>query len=361
MAVAEKEIFSSLEVAPRPAVPSPPRKKLRRRAGRDWYQPLRRLIQGLFLALNILIGLQFVLFVRYFESGGRSAHVPRPAGVEGYLPIAGLMNLKYFLVTGEIPGIHPAAMILLSAFLLISIIFRKAFCSWLCPVGTLSEALWKLGRKLLKKNWIMPRWLDIPLRGLKYLVLGLFFYAVASMSTAAIAAFLSSPYGVVADVKMLSFFRYLSETAALTIVALVILSVFYQNFWCRYLCPYGALMGLASLISPARIRRESNLCVDCGKCAKACPSLLAVDKLVTIRSAECSACMECVTVCPAEGALQLSLPHKRRIPAWALAAGVALIFIGIVGAAKLAGVWESAIPDTVYAHLLPLINQLQHP
>src|ERR1035437_8790231 len=41
-----------------------------------------------------------------------------------------------------------------------------------------------------------------------------------------------------------------------------------QNFWCRYLCPYGALMGLVSLASPLRIRRETSLCIDCGKCAK---------------------------------------------------------------------------------------------
>jgi polyferredoxin len=270
---------------------------------------LRRLIQGLFLALNILLGLQFVLFVRYFESGAPTPHVSRPAGVEGYLPIAGLMNLKYFLITRKVPIVHPAAMFLLIAFLLISFIFRKAFCSWLCPVGTLSEALWKLGRKLLKENWSMPRWLDIPLRGLKYLIFGLFLYAVTAMSATSIEAFLTSPYGVVADVKMLNFFRYLSETAAITLVALAVLSIFYQNFWCRYLCPYGALMGLVSLFSPSRIRRDPDLCINCAKCAKACPSLLAVDKLINVRSAECTACLECVAVCPAQGALQLSLFH----------------------------------------------------
>jgi len=360
MAVAEKDLLPLLQESSCPP-PCPPRKKPVRRAGRDWSQPLRRLIQGLFLALNILLGLQFVLFVRYFESGARTAHVSRPAGVEGYLPIAGLMNLKYFLITRKVSIIHPAAMFLLIAFLLISFIFRKAFCSWLCPVGTLSEALWKLGRKLLKENWSMPRWLDIPLRGLKYLIFGLFLYAVTAMSATSIEAFLSSPYGVVADVKMLNFFRYLSETAAATLLALVVLSILYQNFWCRYLCPYGALMGLASLFSPSRIRRDPDLCIDCAKCAKACPSLLAVDKLINVRSAECTACLECVAVCPAQGALQLSLPRRRRIPAWVLAAGLAILFLGIVGCAKLAGTWESHIPDAVYVHILPMINQLQHP
>ena len=88
---------------------------------------------------------------------------------------------------------------------------------------------------------------------------------------------------------------------------LTLLSLVVQNFWCRYLCPYGALVGLAALLSPARIRREAGPCIDCGKCAKACPAWLPVDRLVEIRSAECTACMECVAVCPAQGALQLSV------------------------------------------------------
>ena len=53
---------------------------------------------------------------------------------------------------------------------------------------------------------------------------------------------------------------------------MVVASVFVQNFWCRYLCPYGALLGLTSLLSPLRIRREPAACIDCAKCAKACPS-----------------------------------------------------------------------------------------
>jgi polyferredoxin len=51
---------------------------------------------------------------------------------------------------------------------------KKAFCSWLCPIGTLSESLWMLGRKLFGKNPGLPRWLDYPLRSLKYLLLFFF-------------------------------------------------------------------------------------------------------------------------------------------------------------------------------------------
>jgi polyferredoxin len=236
---------------------SKPKKKLIRRLVPDKSLRIRGTLQIAFILLNVFIGVQFYKFVRFFELGGVGQAVTRPAGVEGYLPIAGLMNLKAALLTGEIPKIHPAGMFLIVAFLTISFVFRKTFCSWLCPVGTISEYLWKLGRKLFKRNLNVPRWLDISLRGLKYLLLAFFLYAVISMSPRDIYAFLQSPYGIIADVKMLNFFRFLGETGLIVVGVLVLLSVVIQNFWCRYLCPYGALMGVASLLSPLRIRRNT--------------------------------------------------------------------------------------------------------
>jgi polyferredoxin len=135
------------------------------------------------------------------------------------------------------------------------------------------------------------------------------------MSAEAIHDFMSTPYGLVADVKMLNFFRDIGQTAAIVIALLVLLSMLVQNFWCRYLCPYGALLGIASLLSPVKIRRDAEACIDCGKCARVCPSHLPVDRLVQIRSVECTACMACVAACPAQDALQFSLvPRKAPTP-----------------------------------------------
>jgi len=332
-----------------------------RRIEPDRSQRFRHTCQILFLLLNLWIGYEFYSFVRYYETQGQTPFVARPAGVEGWLPIAALMNLKYFLLTGLLPKIHSATLFLLVAFLTVSWIWTKSFCSWLCPVGTVSEGLWKLGRTIWKKSPRVPHWCDIPLRGLKYLLLGLFLYAVGSMSAAAIAAFLESPYGLVADVKMLNFFRYLSGTAAVVIAALALLSIVIQNFWCRYLCPYGALMGLIALSGLAKITREPEACIDCGKCAKACPAWLPVDKRLTVLSAECTSCLECVAVCPAQGALQMSVGSKTPVPAWAISLGIAAVFLGIVGYAKMSGYWDTEIPESVYFHLIPRAHELGHP
>jgi len=336
------------------------KKKLIRRRDRDYSQALRRGYQLAFLLMNVWLGGQFYLWVRHYETAGTSAYVSRPAAVEGWLPIAGMMNLKYFLVTRQVPELHPAAMFLLVTFVAMAFLFRKAFCSWLCPVGTVSEYLWKLGRKSFRRNFRLPGWVDIPLRGLKYLLLGFFLWAVSSMSAWAIAAFMRSPYGVVADVKMLNFFRFIGTTGLIVLGALVVASVLVQNFWCRYLCPYGALLGLASVFFPLRVRRNVATCIDCAKCAKACPSALAVDKLVKITSAECTGCLECVAVCPAEGALRMGT-KEGRMPAWAFAAGVAILFFGVVGYAKISGHWKSEIPQEVYGQLVPHANEASHP
>jgi len=336
-------------------------KKLVRRASPDRSQALRRAFQLAFLALNVWIGIQFYRFVQYYESGGRTAWTSRPPGVEGWLPIASLMNLKVLMETGVLPRLHPAGLFLLIAFLAISWLLRKSFCSWLCPVGAVSEYLARLGRQTFGRNFRLPRRFDLALRGAKYGLLALFLYAVGSMSAGAIRAFLEGPYGIVEDVRMLDFFRYLGVTGAAVLAVLIVASVFVENFWCRYLCPYGALLGLASLASPLRIRRVESLCIDCGKCAKACPAALPVDRLVTIRSAECTACLECVAACPAAGALWMSAPRKKPVPAWALAAGVAVLFLGITGFAQWTGHWRTDLPGRVYSDLIPSTSENAHP
>lgn len=348
------------------------KKKLIRRMAPDRSQRIRQIVQWLFVALNGWLGIQFFLWVRNFEQGGVGLDIRRPAGAEGWLPIAGLMNTKYLLLTGHVPAIHPAAMVLFIAFMLMSLLLKKAFCSWLCPVGTLSEQLWTLGRKVFGRNLRLPKWLDVPLRGLKYLLLAFFVFVIGAMSAEAIHDFMSTPYGLVADVKMLNFFRDIGRTAAIVIALLVLLSMLVQNFWCRYLCPYGALLGITSLLSPAKIRRDAEACIDCGKCARVCPSHLPVDQLVQIRSVECAACMACVAACPAQDALQFALvPRKAATPAdrWrrrairpaAFVAVLACIFFGLVLAAKATGHWQTNLPREMYIDLVSHANDTAHP
>ena len=160
---------------------------------------------------------------------------------------------------------------------------------------------------------------------------------------------------------MLNFFRFLGLTGGVVVAVLVFASVFVENFWCRYLCPYGALMGLAALASPLRIRRDTSLCIDCDKCTKACPSNLPVAQLIAIQSAECTGCLQCVAVCPAAGALAMTAPVGVACPAWAIAAVVAGLFLGICGYAHWSGHWRTDLPDRMYFELIPHADEFSHP
>ncbi|BBG60005.1 4Fe-4S binding protein [Providencia rustigianii] len=325
----------------------------------------RKVVQITLLAINIYIGITFYYWVRYYETGGATFYLPRPGGIEGWLPIAGLMNLKYTLETGAFPPIHAASMFLLASFIIISLLLKKSFCSWLCPIGTISEYIGKIGQKLFRFQIKVPKWLDIPLRGLKYLLLAFFLYIALSMPAQMIQYFMMSPYGIIIDVKMLDFFRYISSASLITVFVLVVASLFIRNVWCRYLCPYGALLGIFSLFSPVKIRRNVESCIDCGKCAKNCPSRIPVDKLINVRTVECTGCMTCVESCPVASTLAFSLqaPTKKRQIALS-GMMMAILTLGIlfvtIAVAAYIGVWDSPVPDNYWFHIIPNAKMIGH-
>jgi polyferredoxin len=258
-------------------------------------------------------------------------------------------------------GIHPAGVVILLYAVGAAFVIRRGFCSWLCPVGTVSELLWRLGGKL-GINWKPWKWLDIPLRGLKYLLLGFFLYAILGMSSEMLLAFLNGGYNKVSDVKMLNFFIAPSSFTLKVLAILALLSLAVKNAWCRYLCPYGALLGFFSWLSPMKIRRDIATCIDCNKCTKACPSFLPVAMAKRISSVECLACQQCVAVCPVKDCLTFSLPKKRwnLKPAWYGFLFVAL-FLGSVGIARLSGYWQSSIDVEELRGLVKQAEMLGHP
>ena len=320
----------------------------------------RLLVQWAFLAWSVFLGVQFALFVAYYESGGQGSYYPRPPGVEGFLPIGALVSLKAFVTSGYFDPVHPAALVLFLTFLLMALLARKSFCSWLCPVGTLEEVLWKSGRKLFGRNFRIWFWLDMVFRACKYALL-LFFakLILLDMPVMALQGFLKAPYWAIADVKMLHFFTGMSTTSLLVIGALSILSVLYQNFWCRYLCPYGALLGLLSFFSLLRILRNQQTCIDCGACSKACPAQIDVQNKKLVCSAECTGCLTCVDSCPRPDTLAIGV-WRRPLPSWVFALVVVGLFAGGVLLGMLSGHWETSLTPVDYQRLIPLASRLGH-
>lgn len=313
-------------------------------------QFLRAVVQFTFALLVLWIGIEFHFFMRWGQSGGQLGSAYRPPGVEGFLPISALISLSYWLQTGIINEIHPSGLFILIAILTIGLLLKKSFCSWLCPIGTISESLWKFGKKLFRKNLSIPKILDYPLRSLKYLLLLFFLWAIfITMDLVTTKAFIYSPYNKVADVKMYLFFANISKFSLWTIITLILLSVVIKNFWCRYLCPYGALLGILSLLSPFKIKRNKQNCIDCELCTKVCPNSIKVHKINTVWSDECTSCLECVNVCPVKNTLEIKTHIlKKTVPNWIFASLIIGIFVGITGLAMLTGNWQNKISKEEY-------------
>lgn len=317
---------------------------------RDDSQKLRTTVQMTFLALLLWIGYEFHLFMEWGLSGGVAPYVERPPGVEGFLPISALISLKFWIQSGIINDIHPSGLFIFLAILGTGLLLKKSFCSWLCPVGTLSETLWMAGEKLFGRTLSVPRWLDIPLRSLKYLLLLFFVYAIAGMAVPELRQFIYSPYNRVADIKMYLFFAEISSFALWTILILAGLSVVIKNFWCRYLCPYGAFLGFFSLLSPLKITRKAATCIDCELCTKACPSSIKVHTASRVWSDECMSCYACTEACPVKNTLQMqtSSAEARPVPSWVFGVLVAGVFVAVTGLAMLAGHWQNGITPAEY-------------
>ncbi len=317
----------------------------------------RNSVQMGILLLTLALGIQFLIYVLQ-ASGPGIIRVTRPPGVEGFLPIGALLGWKYFVTTGIWDHIHPAAMVILGFAGLVSILLRKSFCGWFCPAGALSEWLWKFGRKIFRKSFQVPYYVDIPLRSLKYVLLGFFIWAVLSMSQSAIYAFLQSPYYKVSDVKMLFFFTRISMLTTFVLLGLTLSSLVIRNTWCRYLCPYGALMGLFALISPTRIERNTKTCIDCKRCTEVCPYHLPVASKEKVRSPECNGCMDCTSVCPVKNTLELKTKgfHKHVWSPLMLGVVILGLFVGVVYTAEITGHWKSRVTENEFRMRLKEID-----
>ncbi|HKI76989.1 MAG TPA: 4Fe-4S binding protein [Ignavibacteriaceae bacterium] len=330
-------------------------------------QKYRFYIQTAFALLCIWIGVEFYQFNNYLQSGGMTTFHNRPPGVDGFLPISSLMSFYLFITTGEIHPAHPAGLFIFLAIVLMSLVFGKSFCSWLCPVGYISELIGEFGEKIIyklfKKKIGLPKLIDYPLRSLKYLLLAFFVYAIFFLMTVtSIKFFLDSPYNIVADLKMYHFFADISRFALIVIGSLVLLSIFIKNFWCRFLCPYGAFLGLLSFLSPNKIKRNPVSCIDCGLCNKACPSNIKVDSVKTVWSDECTSCLNCVDACPVADTLDVkSLISKKKVSKKSIAIAVVAIFMAVTGFAMFTGHWQNNVTKNEYLIHYKYMNSYGHP
>ena len=341
------------------------------REPRAYIRYARYAVQLAFVGLAAWIGVECSRWAYALMTPGAVTIADRPAGVEAFLPIGGFMAVKYYVATfimdparAILDPFHPAGMFIFLSAIFVSAVARKGFCGWICPVGTLSEWLWKLGRKVMGSNRVMPPKADMGMKSIKYILAFTFVFFIMIMQTGYIVLYFISDYYRTVDVRMLLMFTDMSMVAAIAFSALAALSVLYRNFWCRYLCPYGALTGVAAYLSPFRIRRNEEACIHCKACTRHCPSQIDVEAATEpISTPECFGCLTCISPCPVgtnpstgTGALDLATDKGKGSPMRNLIFYPAIVvaaFYLIIALAMLSGNWQTRSPITEYERIVP--------
>ena len=226
-------------------------------------------------------------------------------GVDALCPFGGIETLWSLIASATfVKRIAASSVILLVGIVLTALVFRRAFCGYVCPLGAVQEFAGKIGLLLTRgKRLTMPAWLDRPARYLKYLVLGVF-----TVWTWAAAELVIRPYDPWVAWMHLTSPEVIAEfSIGLAILGVSLVgSVVYERFFCKYACPTGAFLGLLSKLSVFKVRRNADTCTSCSACDKACPVNVKVSTVDTVDDPECINCNECVNVCPVKDTLTVS-------------------------------------------------------
>ena len=290
--------------------------------------PIRRMTQGLFLLLF------FWLFLQTEAKGANDLGYP----VKIFLELDPLLAITTALASRSLQQITFLALLLLA----VTILLGRVFCGWICPLGTLnnlSGALRKTRSKRPPQNIFALKYLillfaltaacvTVQLTGimdpLSLLIrsLSIAVYPLVNLSVTALfdtvyswhpPLILNASEYIYGFLKrfFLAFQQPHFHQAAMTgllFFGILSLNLLEKRFWCKYLCPLGALLGLCSRHALLR-RSVSEGCNQCGNCTDACPGGAAGDTEQPWKPSECLACMSCDDSCP-QGAVHFGFAGK---------------------------------------------------
>jgi polyferredoxin len=187
------------------------------------------------------------------------------------------------------------------AFLIHSMFYGRVFCGYLCPLGTIQEAIFSLRSAKYRKCHKVAYFYEKHFSRIKYLIL----IGTSVLSILGIAYIFIR----LCPIYAISMLPRLAIPGLAVFVLIVIAGVFTERFWCRYLCPYAALLNLFQAIGKLagikrrKIHRNLERCIDCGICDLYCPMNLHITEDEFVQSYDCIRCNLCADKCPKPGTI----------------------------------------------------------
>lgn len=251
-------------------------------------QTLRKLSQGVFLAL----GLAILLFV--ITLGRQSIHNICPYSIVCFGLLKG--NLINFSV-----GVASLGIFIGLLFMLLSIWYGRVFCAYICPLGTLQELTYSLRRKKPRQHvaFIYER------------RLAKFKYIVLLINAILVLLGVSWLYINFCPIYGLSRLPTWAMGGLLVFAMILLLGLCLERFWCRYLCPYAALLNLSQKLGKVlniprrKVYRNLERCIDCGLCSQNCPMNLDILAAEYVEAEDCIHCLRCTLPCPKPGTISI--------------------------------------------------------
>jgi len=282
------------------------RSKARKANGRK-VANIRLAVQIFFFALIALIAVNHTL-----EEAGKAIPVLSSASLHAICPFGGVVSVYQFITAGTfVRKIHSAAFILMWIVFALTLFLGPVFCGWVCPFGSIQEWFGKLGKKIFKRrfNRLIPYKVDRILRYLRYVFLGLIVYMTAATGTLMFANI--DPY--------FALFNFWTTEVAIggviILIAVLVLSLLVERPFCKYACPYGAVLGVFNLFRIFKVRRNRSTCIDCKACDRTCPMNIPVSTGGAVRHHQCITCLKCTSeqACPVEKTVELTTIRLEKI------------------------------------------------
>jgi ferredoxin len=256
--------------------------------------------------ISAFLLIALVAFSKYLAETGNDVLNFFNVSLHAICPFGGVVSIYEMITTGGlVHKVQDSSWILMILVFTSAILFGAVFCGYICPFGSIQEWVGKLGKRIFphRYNQFIPQKVDRVLRYLRYVVLALVIYQTATTVKLVFQDY--DPY--------FALFNFFTNEVAITAYAILFitltLSLFIERPWCKYACPYGAVLGIFNTFRIFKIRRKEETCINCGLCDKACPMNIQVSKTKTVRSHQCISCYQCTSddQCPIEDTVIIAL------------------------------------------------------
>jgi len=184
----------------------------------------------------------------------------------------------------------------LITIMLITIVIGRFFCGWFCAFGAFNDFLYIISKNIFKVKFKVDRKLDAVLKYLKYVILLVIVVLCWTMGSTIFQS--ASPWDAFAQITTFPQVIYSITFGFIILMLIAVGAMFIERFFCRYLCPLGAVFGVVSRVNLFKINKPKADCGKCRLCTNNCSMGLSLYKADAVRGGECINCLKCVETCP---------------------------------------------------------------